>query len=111
METADLYSGCGTNFVGAMKELEVFTKINLYLKSLFNFGPLMELRSTSYHQYHQIFEDCGSQELSLRNTICTELCMIVFLLLNNDSSNVNALTLAHFLIGEPSVCVLEEDLL
>ena len=31
--------------------------------------------------------------------------------LNSDPSDVNALTPAHFLIGEPSVCVPEEDLL
>ncbi|XP_075162898.1 uncharacterized protein LOC142235533 [Haematobia irritans] len=131
----DLYSDCGTNFVGASKELKVIynrnkNSISADLHQALgligttwhfippaspNFGGLWEagVKSTKYH-LKRIVKDriLNYEELS------TLLCQIESCLnsrplapLSSDHTNFDALTPAHFLVGEPTTCIQEESLL
>lgn len=132
---SDIYSDCGTNFVGASKELRVLYQKSRkscpedLLQSLSlngtqwhfnppaspNFGGLWEagVKSVKFH-LKRILNDrvLSFEELS------TLLCQIESCLnsrplcpLSPDPSDFNALTPAHFLIGEPTNCIPEENLL
>ncbi|XP_059220686.1 uncharacterized protein LOC131995745 [Stomoxys calcitrans] len=131
----DLYSDCGTNFVGASKELQVlFEKSQKSLPEEVlqalsqncttwhfippaspNFGDLWEagVKSVKYHLKRII----GERNLTFEE-LTTLLCQIEGCLnsrplcpLSSDPSNFEALTPAHFLVGEPTICIPEESLL
>ncbi|XP_075157829.1 uncharacterized protein LOC142231095 [Haematobia irritans] len=131
----DIYSDCGTNFVGASKELRAMIHrsenslpddIRQNLSALGtdwhfippaspNFGGLWEagVKSVKYH----LKRITGDRLLSYEE-FSTLLCEIESCLnsrplcpLSSDPSDINALTPAHFLIGEPSTCIPEESLL
>ncbi|XP_065362078.1 uncharacterized protein LOC135955647 [Calliphora vicina] len=131
----DLYSDCGTTFIGASKELQALhhrseTSLSDDLaETLHNdgtnwhfippasphFGGLWEagVKATKHH-LRRIMRDrvLSFEELS------TLLCQIESCLnsrplcpLSNDPSDLNVLTPAHFLVGEPTTCIPDEDLL
>lgn len=131
----DLYSDCGTNFVGASKELQVLynknknslpddirdslsligTTWHFIPPASPNFGGLWEagVKSTKYH-LKRIMND----RLLNFEELTTLLCQIESCLnsrplapVSSDISNFDALTPAHFLIGEPTNCIQEESLL
>ncbi|XP_075157800.1 uncharacterized protein LOC142231065 [Haematobia irritans] len=131
----DIYSDCGTNFVGASKELRVLynkdrkslpddirkalclqgTEWHFIPPASPHFGGLWEagVKSVKYHLKRVIKDRVLSfEELS------TLLCQIESCLnsrplcpLSSDPSDLDALTPAHFLIGEPTVCIPDENLL
>lgn len=131
----DIYSDCGTNFVGASKELQVLlhktqkslpeelrqnllsngTDWHFIPPASPNFGGLWEagVKSVKFH-LKRIMNDriLSFEELS------TLLCQIEGCLnsrplcpVSSDPSALDALTPAHFLIGEPTNCIQEETLL
>ncbi|XP_037822286.1 uncharacterized protein LOC119610934 [Lucilia sericata] len=131
----DIYSDCGTNFVGASKELQVLLHRNKkslpddLVNSLTsigtewhfippgspNFGGLWEagVKSVKYHLKRIMHERVLSFE-----ELATLLCQIESVLnsrplcpLSSDPSDLDALTPAHFIIGEPTTCIQEENLL
>lgn len=131
----DIYSDCGTNFVGASKELQVLhyrnkkslpddlqnalsgfgTNWHFIPPASPNFGGLWEagVKSAKYH-LKRIMND----RLLNFEELTTLLCQIESCLnsrplapLSSDPSNIDALTPAHFLIGEPTNCIQEESLL
>ncbi|XP_058983975.1 uncharacterized protein LOC131804796 [Musca domestica] len=131
----DLYSDCGTNFVGASKELKVLHNKNKnsipedLIHSLSqnsttwhfippaspNFGGLWEagVKSVKYH-LKRITNDRNLTFEELTTLLCQiESCLNSRPLcpLSNDPSDFEALTPAHFLIGEPTNCLQEETLL
>lgn len=132
---SDIYSDCGTNFVGASKELQV-----LYQKTLKscpedlihtlsfngtqwhfnppaspNFGGLWEagVKSVKFH-LKRILNDRVLSYEELSALLCQiESCLNSRPLcpLSPDPTDFNALTPAHFFIGEPTNCIPEERLL
>ncbi|XP_073847138.1 uncharacterized protein isoform X2 [Musca autumnalis] len=131
----DLYSDCGTNFVGASKELEVIynkAKNSLpeeLLQALSlngtdwhfippaspNFGGLWEagVKSTKHH-LKRIVNDRVLTFEELTTLLCQiESCLNSRPLapLSIDPTNCDALTPAHFLVGEPTTCIQETSLL
>lgn len=131
----NIYSDCGTNFLGASKELQVLfnrnaksipeelrnslvsigTEWHFIPPASPNFGGLWEagVKSTKYH-LKRIMQN---QILSFEE-LSTLLCQIESCLnsrplcpLSSDPSDLDALTPAHFLIGEPTNCIQEESLL
>ncbi|XP_075157651.1 uncharacterized protein LOC142230918 [Haematobia irritans] len=131
----DIYSDCGTNFVGASKELQVLhnrsekslpeelrhalnndgTTWHFIPPASPNFGGLWEagVKSVKYHLKRVVHDRLLSfEELS------TLLCQIESCLnsrplcpLSPDPADFDALTPAHFLIGEPTNCIQDETLL
>lgn len=131
----DLYSDCGTNFVGASKELQVLynrsksslpedlqhalgvngTNWHFIPPASPHFGGLWEagVKSTKYH-LKRITKDRVLNFEELTTLLCQiESCLNSRPLapLSADPSNFDALTPAHFLIGEPTNCIQEESLL
>ncbi|XP_065371866.1 uncharacterized protein LOC135963802 [Calliphora vicina] len=131
----DMYSDCGTNFVGANKELQILynrskssipdeisdrlakngTKWHFIPPASPNFGGLWEagVKSTKHHLKRVMqnriltFEELTTLLAQIESCLNSRpLCP-----LNSEPSDCNALTPAHFLIGEPTLCVPEEDLL
>lgn len=131
----DLYSDCGTNFVGANKELQILynqskssipdeitdrlakngTKWHFIPPASPNFGGLWEagVKSTKYHLKRLMhgriltFEELSTLLAQIESCLNSRpLCP-----LSSEPTDCNALTPAHFLIGEPSLCIPEEDLL
>ncbi|XP_075163099.1 uncharacterized protein LOC142235724 [Haematobia irritans] len=131
----DIYSDCGTNFVGASKELRILHNKNL--KSLSeelrhylsltnttwhfippaspNFGGLWEAGVKSVK--HHLKRVTNDRNLTFEE-LATLLCQIESCLnsrplcpLSSDPSNFEALTPAHFLVGEPTTCLPEQSLL
>jgi len=129
---AHLYSDCGTNFVGASKELQIIynrSKASLpetLMEQLANcgtewhfippaaphFGGLWEagVKSAKYHLRRLV----QSRVLTFVE-LCTFLAEIESILnsrplcpLSTDPSDCSALTPAHFLIGEPTKCIPDE---
>lgn len=132
---SDLYSDCGTNFVGANKELQVLYQRNKsslpehLVETLANqgttwhfippasphFGGLWEagVKSTKHH-LRRIMRD----RILTYEELSTLLAQIESCLnsrplcpLSADPADSDALTPAHFLIGEATNCIPEEDLL
>ncbi|XP_059217542.1 uncharacterized protein LOC131994720 [Stomoxys calcitrans] len=131
----DLYSDCGTNFVGASKELQVLCnrgrkslpeELRHYLSinsttwhfippASPNFGGLWEagVKSVKYH-LKRIANDRNLTFEELTTLLCqVESCLNSRPLcpLTSDTSNFDALTPAHFLVGEPTTSLPEESLL
>jgi hypothetical protein len=131
----DVYSDCGTNFVGANRELQDMMKsiqstlhndevaqslANDGMKWHFNppgaphFGGLWEagVKSVKFHLNRII----GTTRLTFEEMTTTitqvEACLNSRPLtpLSNDPSDLQALTSGHFLIGEPLVAVPEPEL-
>lgn len=131
----DLYSDCGTNFIGASKELQILYNRNRsslpeeLLKILStegtqwhfippatpNFGGLWEagVKSTKYHLKRLLnnrivtYEELSTLLAQIESCLNSRpLCP-----LNNDPTDASALTPSHFLIGEASNCVPEQDLI
>ena len=131
----DMYSDCGTNFVGASKELQVLhhrsqsslpeelrqslsvsgTNWHFIPPASPHFGGLWEagVKSVKYHLKRVMSDRVLSYE-----ELSTLLCQIEGCLnsrplcpLSIDPTDNDALTPAHFLIGEPTVCIQEESLL
>ncbi|XP_075157882.1 uncharacterized protein LOC142231148 [Haematobia irritans] len=131
----DLYSDCGTNFIGASKELKVIYNKNEkampkdLLQALSqnetnwhfnppaspNFGGLWEagVKSAKFH----LKRIMGDRVLNFEE-LTTLLCQIESCLnsrplapLSADPSDFDFLTPAHFLIGEPTNCIQEPSLL
>ncbi|XP_061399248.1 uncharacterized protein LOC133334953 [Musca vetustissima] len=134
-ECTDIYSDCGTNFVGASKELRVLhhkstkslpeelrhilnkngTTWHFIPPASPNFGGLWEagVKSVKYHLKRIV----GDRVLSFEE-LSTLLSQIESCLnsrplcpLSSDPSDYDALTPAHFLIGEPTNCIQEENLM
>ncbi|XP_075157733.1 uncharacterized protein LOC142231000 [Haematobia irritans] len=134
-QCSDLYSDCGTNFVGASKELQVLHNENqkslpeelrhaLNLKCTTwhfippaspNFGGLWEagVKSVKFHLKRLIndrilnFEELGTLLCQIESCLNSRpLCP-----LSPDPSSFEALTPAHFLLGEPTTCLQDECLL
>lgn len=131
----DLYSDCGTNFVGANKELQILYQRNRsslpehLVETLANqgttwhfippasphFGGLWEagVKSTKHH-LRRIMKDrvLTYEELStLLAQIESCLNSRPLCPLSSDPADCNSLTPAHFLIGEPTNCIPSEDCL
>ncbi|XP_065361949.1 uncharacterized protein LOC135955527 [Calliphora vicina] len=131
----DLYSDCGTNFVGANKELQVLyhrnkaslpehlaetlanqgTKWHFIPPASPHFGGLWEagVKSTKHH-LRRIMKD----RILTYEELSTLLAQIESCLnsrplcpLSTDPTDADVLTPAHFLIGEPSICIPDDDLL
>lgn len=131
----DLYSDCGTNFVGANKELQILynrskssipveitdrlaangTKWHFIPPASPNFGGLWEagVKSTKYHLKRVMqnriltFEELTTLLAQIESCLNSRpLCP-----LSSEPTDCNALTPAHFLVGEPTLCVPDEDLL
>ncbi|XP_065356009.1 uncharacterized protein LOC135950390 [Calliphora vicina] len=131
----DICSDCGTNFVGASKELKILYNRNS--KSLPddlrqalslnctnwhfippaspNFGGLWEAGVKSVK--HHLKRITHNRLLSFEE-LATLLCQIVGCInsrplcpLSSDPCDFDALTPAHFLVGEPIQCIQEESLL
>lgn len=131
----DLYSDCGTNFVGANKELQVLYQRNrsslpeYLVENLANqgttwhfippasphFGGLWEagVKSTKHH-LRRIMRD----RILTYEELSTLLAQIESCLnsrplcpLSADPADADALTPAHFLIGEATNCIPDENLL
>lgn len=131
----DLYSDCGTNFVGANKTLQVIYQRNKaslpeHLEETLanqgttwhfippaspHFGGLWEagVKSTKHH-LRRIMND----RILTYEELSTLLAQIESCLnsrplcpLSTDPADCNALTPSHFLIGEASNCIPEDDLL
>lgn len=131
----DIYSDCGTNFVGANKELQILynrnrssianeildqltltsTKWHFIPPASPNFGGLWEagVKSTKHHLRRVMQNRILTFEELITLLAQIECCLNSRPLcpLSSDPSDCNALTPAHFLIGEPTLCVPEEDLL
>ncbi|XP_075163287.1 uncharacterized protein LOC142235924 [Haematobia irritans] len=134
-QCTDLYSDCGTNFVGANKELQVLYQRNksslpeYLVETLANqgttwhfippasphFGGLWEagVKSTKHH-LRRIMKD----RLLTYEELSTLLAQIESCLnsrplcpISSDPADSNALTPAHFLIGEATNCIPDDDLL
>ncbi|XP_075162954.1 uncharacterized protein LOC142235578 [Haematobia irritans] len=131
----DLYSDNGTTFIGASKELQILhhrskaTIPEKLAEGLHNigttwhfippasphFGGLWEagVKSTKHH----LRRIMGDRILTYEE-LSTLLCQIESCLnsrplcpLSTDPSDFSVLTPAHFLIGEPTTCLAEQDLL
>ncbi|XP_075163108.1 uncharacterized protein LOC142235734 [Haematobia irritans] len=131
----DLYSDCGTTFIGASKELQILhhrSKTSLpdhLAEGLHNhgtewhfippasphFGGLWEagVKSTKHH-----LRRIMGERLLTYEELSTLLCQIESCLnsrplcpLSTDPSDFAVLTPAHFLVGEPTTCIPEENLL
>ncbi|XP_065368797.1 uncharacterized protein LOC135961232 [Calliphora vicina] len=131
----DIYSDCGTNFIGASKELQVLfhrnrksipedlrnslvslgTEWHFIPPASPNFGGLWEagVKSVKHHLKRVMHDKILSFE-----ELTTLLCQIESCLnsrplcpLSSDPSDMDALTPAHFIIGEPTNCIPEENLL
>ncbi|XP_037821181.1 uncharacterized protein LOC119610139 [Lucilia sericata] len=132
---SDIYTDCGTNFVGASKELQILYNRNI--KSLPNdLRQALSLNCTNWHFIppaspnfgclweagvksvkHHLKRITNNRLLSFEELV-TLLCQIESCLnsrplcpLSSDPSDFDALTPAHFLVGEPLQCVQEEKLL
>ncbi|XP_058987763.1 uncharacterized protein LOC131806908 [Musca domestica] len=132
---SDLYSDCGTNFIGSNKELKILQRRNTEslpedLANLLadngtnwhfippaspNFGGLWEagVKSTKHHlkriMEHRIltYEELATLLAQIEGCLNSRpLCPI-----SPDPSDFEALTPSHFLVGEPILCVPEENLL
>ena len=130
--SSDIYSDCGTNFVGAEKELK--TLLSSYnfndvvcrflserrVKWHFNspaaphHGGIWEagVKSVKYHLKRTV----GLQAISLEE-FSTVLCQVEAALnsrplcaLSSDPTDLDVLTPGHFLIGEPLTAIPEPDL-
>lgn len=132
---SDLYSDCGTNFVGANKELQILynrnkisvpdelfellalngTKWHFIPPASPNFGGLWEagVKSTKHHLRRVMQMKVLTFEELITLLAQIECCLNSRPLcpLSSDPSDCNALTPAHFLVGEPTLCLHEEDLL
>ncbi|XP_059226223.1 uncharacterized protein LOC131998099 isoform X3 [Stomoxys calcitrans] len=131
----DLYSDCGTTFIGASKELQILyhrSKASLpehLVEGLNNsgtqwhfippasphFGGLWEagVKSTKHH-LRRIMKDRTLTYEELSTLLCqVESCLNSRPLcpLSTDPSDFSVLTPAHFLVGEPTTCIPEDDLL
>ncbi|XP_075150748.1 uncharacterized protein LOC142224856 [Haematobia irritans] len=131
----DIYSDCGTNFVGASKQLRILHNKNS--KSLpEELRHYLSLTNTTWHFIPPAFPHFGSlweagvksakhhlkrvtndRNLTFKE-LATLLCQIESCLnsrplcpLSSDPSKFEALTPAHFLVGEPTACLPEESLL
>lgn len=131
----DIYSDCGTNFIGASKELQILYNRNrnsipsdmlellaangtiwhFITPASPNFGGLWKARikSTKYHLKRLMlnriltFEELSTLLAQIESSLNSRpLCPI-----SSDIADCNALTPAHFLIGEPTLCIPDEDLL
>lgn len=131
----DLYSDCGTNFIGTSKELQILfnrnksslpeeliemlaiegTKCHFIPPASPNFGGLWEagVKSTKYHLKRLLdskivtYEELSTLLAQIESCLNSRpLCP-----LNNDPTDVVAITPSHFLIGEASNCLPEEDLM
>ncbi|XP_065356376.1 uncharacterized protein LOC135950776 [Calliphora vicina] len=131
----DLYSDCGTNFIGASKELQILYNRNKssipkeMLENLAsngttwhfippaspNFGGLWEagVKSTKYHLKRIMMNRVLTFEELTTLLAQIECCLNSRPLcpLSCEPRDCNALTPAHFLISEPTLCIPEEDLL
>lgn len=132
---SDLYSDCGTNFIGSNKELKILQRRNTEslpedLANLLadngtnwhfippaspNFGGLWEagVKSTKHHlkriMEHRIltYEELATLLAQIEGCLNSRpLCPI-----SPDPSDFEALTPSHFLVGEPILCVPDENLL
>ncbi|XP_075158099.1 uncharacterized protein LOC142231374 [Haematobia irritans] len=131
----DLYSDCGTNFIGASKELQILhsrksNSLHDDLKQALslcetnwhfippaspNFGGLWEagVKSAKFH-----LKRITNERLLTFEELSTLLCQIEGCLnsrplapLTPDPADFDVLTPGHFLIGEPTVCIQEPSLL
>lgn len=133
---SDIYSDCGTNFVGASKELQALhnrsqktlpdelrqtlnydrTNWHFIPPASPNFGGLWEagVKSVKFHLKRIItsdrilsFEELGTLLCQIESCLNSRpLCP-----LSTDPSDFDALTPAHFLIGEPTNCIQDDSLL
>ncbi|XP_026824777.1 uncharacterized protein LOC113561783 [Ooceraea biroi] len=130
----EIYSDCGTNFVGADRELKELLRVSTAggrdvadavattgIKWHFNpsaaphFGGLWEaaVKSTKHHLRRAIGASTLTFEEMSTFLAQVEACLNFRPLcaLSDDSGNVSALTPGHFLIGTPLLAVPEPSLL
>jgi len=125
---SDIYSDCGTNFVGASKQLRKFfadAKVQDHLSSHFpcswhfnppsapHFGGLWEAAVKSMKKL--LIRVVGVHTLTYEELV-TVVCRIESVLnsrpltpLSPDPGDLESLTPGHFLIGQPLLCVPEPN--
>lgn len=127
---SDVYTDCGTNFVGADRQLKLLFKQEEVQSSIVNanmchwhfnppaaphFGGLWEagIKSAKYHLKRAI----GNQILTFEefSTILTRVEGILnsrpLTPLSSDPNDVDCLTPGHFLIGQPLVALPDRDVM
>ncbi|XP_065365766.1 uncharacterized protein LOC135958795 [Calliphora vicina] len=131
----DLYSDCGTNFIGANKELQILnnrcrsslpkdlveqlantgTQWHFIPPASPHFGGLWEagVKSTKHHLRRMM-----ENRILTFEELCTLLAQIECCLnsrplcpISSDPVDCQALTPSHFLVGEPTLCIPDENLL